>query len=109
MSSINEQQPEQNHLDLAGGEAVAKIKELVKQAETGFFSTSITTGRALSTRPMAVQEVDDRGSLWFLSASDSQQNKELARDPKNGKSEMARNRPRCRPLSGLAPTTWASE
>jgi general stress protein 26 len=29
---------------------------------------------------MAVQKVDDRGSLWFLSASDSHQNKDILAD-----------------------------
>ena len=30
---------------------------------------------------MSVQQVDDEGNLWFLSANDSHQNKELALDP----------------------------
>ena len=33
------------------------------------------------TRPMGVQNVDDDGNLWFLSANDSHKNGELARDP----------------------------
>lgn len=81
MDSINQQQPEQNHEDLLGPEAVAKIRELVKKAESCFFCTALQTGRAAQTRPMAVQEVDDRGRLWFLSASDSHKNQELAADP----------------------------
>jgi len=81
MNSINQQQPEHNHQDLLGPDAVAKIRELVNQAETCFFCTAITTGKSIATRPMAVQQVDDRGTLWFLSASDSRQNRELALDP----------------------------
>jgi general stress protein 26 len=80
MSSINQQQPEQNHQDLVGADAVSKIRELVKQAETCFFCTGIATGKAVSTRPMTVQDVDDQGTLWFLSASDSQQNRDLMHD-----------------------------
>ena len=34
-----------------------------------------------ATRPMSVQEVDDAGDLWFLSASDSHKNKELGQNP----------------------------
>ncbi len=81
MNSINQQQPEDNHQDLRGPEALAKLRELVKQASTGFLCTAITTGQPVPTRPMAVQEVDDQGRLWFLSASDSHQNREIARDP----------------------------
>src|SRR5688572_23870344 len=80
MDSINRQQPEQNQEDLVGAEAIAKIRELVKQAKSCFFCTAISTGQAVPTRPMAVQHVDDQGALWFLSAADSHKNRELARD-----------------------------
>lgn len=80
MSSINAEQPEPNHADLHGPAALTKIRELVKQAQTCFFCTAITTGRAVTTRPMAVQTVDDNGHLWFLSASDSGVNADLAQD-----------------------------
>ncbi|MEO7732518.1 MAG: pyridoxamine 5'-phosphate oxidase family protein [Kofleriaceae bacterium] len=81
MNSINQQQPEQNHADLAGAEALAKLRELVKQASTCFFCTAIAGGKPVSTRPMAVQQVDHQGRLWFLSASDSHQNREIGKDP----------------------------
>jgi general stress protein 26 len=81
MTSINQQQPEQNHADLHGSEALAKLRELVKQAQTCFFCTAITAGKPIPTRPMSVQQVDDQGRLWFLSPNDSHQNRELARDP----------------------------
>jgi len=81
MGSINQNQPEKNHEDLSGAEARAKLEELVKKAETCFFCTAITTGKPLAIRPMAVQQVDERGTLWFLSADDSSHNKDLARDP----------------------------
>jgi len=81
MDSINQQQPEENHKDLSGPEAIAKIKELVKQNNSCFFCTNIKTGLPLSTRPMSVQEVDDQGNFWFLSANDSHKNDELVHDP----------------------------
>lgn len=81
MDSINQQQPEQNRDNLFGPGALAKIRELVKKAETCFFCTAITAGRPVATRPMAVREVDDSGALWFLSANDSHKNQEVARDP----------------------------
>jgi general stress protein 26 len=80
MNSINQQQPEENHKDLSGPEAIKKIKELADKA-TCFFCTNIKTGIPFSTRPMAVQKIDDEGNFWFLSANDSHLNKELSTDP----------------------------
>jgi general stress protein 26 len=80
MGSINREQPEHNREDLLDREAVTKIQAMVKGTSTCFFCTAIRTGRPVATRPMAVQKVDDRGSLWFLSASDSHQNRELMED-----------------------------
>ena len=83
MDSINRNQPEKNHEDLSGVEAVARIKgKMVKKAQTCFFCTSVPTRASReSARPMSVQQVDDEGNLWFLSASDSHKNAELATDP----------------------------
>jgi general stress protein 26 len=81
MTSINQQQPEDNRADLRGDEALAKMRELVDQGATCFFCTAITSGQPVPTRPMSVQQVDDQGRLWFLSASDSHQNREIVHDP----------------------------
>ncbi|HVK15220.1 MAG TPA: pyridoxamine 5'-phosphate oxidase family protein [Gemmataceae bacterium] len=81
MGSINENQPEKNREDLRGREAIEKIRELVGKAKNCFFCTSAPTGETDGTRPMNVRKVDDEGNLWFLSASDSHQNRELAVDP----------------------------
>ncbi|SFC33834.1 pyridoxamine 5'-phosphate oxidase family protein [Spirosoma endophyticum] len=80
MDSINQQQPEENHKDLAGTEAGKKIKELVGKSSTCYFCTKITTGEPLKTRPMSVQKVDEDGSFWFLSASDSHKNADIQTD-----------------------------
>ncbi len=81
MNSINENQPEENRADLNGVEAIAKIKELVEKAETCFFCTAATIPGSTGARPMSVQQVDDSGNLWFLSADDSHKNQELASEP----------------------------
>lgn len=81
MDSINKQQPEHNFKDLAGGEAIKKIKELADKAKTGFFCTKITTGQAFETRPMGPEKIDDEGNFWFLSANDSHKNKDIEEDP----------------------------
>ena len=79
MNSINQNQPEHNREDLKGEEAIRKLRELIGRAQNCFFCTGGAAGN--STRPMNVRQVDDAGTLWFLSASDSRQNLELARDP----------------------------
>src|ERR1700743_3454348 len=82
MNSIDQQQPEDNRSPLAGTEAIEKIKELAGKTQTCFFSTDLKAGRAAATRPMSVQQIDDQGNLWFLSANDSHKNAEIAKDPK---------------------------
>lgn len=79
MNSIDHNQPEDNFENLDGGAAVDKIKEIVKSAHTCFFCTSCSLGS--HARPMSVQQVDDEGNLWFLSAEDSHKNLEVAEDP----------------------------
>jgi general stress protein 26 len=81
MDSINRQQPEDNYENLEGQAAIEKIKELTGKANTCFFCTHIESGRPFSTRPMALQEMDEEGNLWFLSAKDSRKNQEIAENP----------------------------
>ena len=80
MDSINKNQPEDNREDLTGKKAVERIRDVVKQTESCFFCTAVSAGGSGATRPMSVQEVDDDGTLWFLSASDSHKNRELEKD-----------------------------
>ena len=78
MDSINREQPEKNRDDLLGREAVEKIKEIVKKAESCFFCTGVAASAA---RPMNVRDVDDHGNLWFLSSADSHKNLDLEANP----------------------------
>jgi pyridoxine/pyridoxamine 5'-phosphate oxidase len=80
MDSINRNQPEQNYETLAADEAISKIKEIVEKAQTCFFCTTLPDGQTHS-RPMSVQQVDDEGNLWFLSAEDSHKNMEVTLEP----------------------------
>ena len=82
MDSIDRNQPEQNHADLRGADAIKQAKELIDKAQTCFFCTAESIAGSSGARPMSVQEVDDAGNLWFLSADDSHKNVELERDPK---------------------------
>lgn len=81
MDSTDRNRIEDGREDLQGQEAVKKIKEMVDQAQTCFFCSAVVTGESNGDRPMNVQQVDDEGNLWFLSARDSRKNQELAIDP----------------------------
>jgi general stress protein 26 len=81
MDSINQQQPEENREDLTGAKAIGKMKELVDKAQTCFFCTDKRTSGSSGARPMSVQQVDETGNLWFLSAVDSHKNEELSSNP----------------------------
>ncbi len=81
MDSINKNQPEDNYEDLTGEKGRAKMKELIEKAGTCFFCTALTAAPPFPTRPMAIQKVDDNGTIWFLSAADSHKNAEIQTDP----------------------------
>ncbi len=80
MDSINQQQPEKNHQDLNGKEAIEKMKQLSEKAKTCFFCTNVTQPGPMDVRPMSVQKMDDAGNFWFLSADDSHKNQEIGTD-----------------------------
>lgn len=80
MDSINQQQPEDNRKNLQGEEAVKKMKELTDKSKTCFFCTRSNNGTPMATRPMSVQQLDEEGNFWFLSASDSHKNAEIEKD-----------------------------
>ena len=81
MDSINAQQPEVNRKDLRNQEAIEQIQETVKKSSVCFFCTAVSTGESDAVRPMNVQQVDEQGNLWFLSANDSHTNQEIQTNP----------------------------
>jgi general stress protein 26 len=81
MNSINKNQQEENHENLNNEDALKKIKELIAQAGACFFCTEPASGPSGGVRPMTIQEVDDDGNLWIMSANDSNTNAEIALDP----------------------------
>ena len=64
--------------NLNGKNAIDKIKEIAEAAGTCFFSTNVNTDTR--SRPMALQDVDEHGNLWFLSDINSDKNKEILND-----------------------------
>jgi general stress protein 26 len=125
MDSINRQQPEQNHRDLDGIDAVKRIKDMVDDAKSCFFRTEGGIGPSRGVRPMSVREVDDAGNIWFLSASDSHKNRELAASQAvtlhfqasahagflelEGRAEVLSDRARIKDLWNFMLRTWFTE
>jgi general stress protein 26 len=80
-SNTPNQNPDEHIKPLSGKEAIAKLRELAKAAETCFFCTNIKTGLPLTAAPMDVADVDEEGNLWFVSKKDSTRNHEIEADP----------------------------
>jgi general stress protein 26 len=74
MNSIDKNQPEKNHQDLTNDDSIIKIIELAED-QTCFLST--LEGQKTNSRPMSVQKADKEGCLWFLSPTDSGQNRDI--------------------------------
>lgn len=71
-----DQQPRE---DLSGAEARKKIHEIGKNARMCMFATDVTQYPG-DVRPMAIQKVEEDGSFWFLSSSQSEKNRDIAKD-----------------------------
>ena len=125
MDSINANQPEQNHQDLIGEDAVKKIKDFVDHTPGCFFCTNDGDGGPGDARPMMAQQVDDLGNIWFISAGDSLKNQELAIDPSatlyfqgsahseflhiEGVATVLRDRAKLKELWSFTMKTWFTE
>ena len=51
-------------------DAIRKVAELMKGQRIGFLTTTMPDGR-LTSRPMALQEVEFDGDLWFFAEQDA--------------------------------------
>ena len=65
--------------NLNSNEAIDKLKSLIDGNKTAIFCTELTK-LPITSRPMAVQEVDDDGNLWFISSATSNKNFEIKKD-----------------------------
>ncbi len=61
-------------------EGVAKVAELVKDARIAMLTTMTTDGKHLA-RPMALQEIEFDGDLWFFVEDDSDKVSEIQANP----------------------------
>lgn len=67
--------------NLTADNAVEKIREIAKDANICMFVTDLSR-IPLAGRPMATQEVDEEGNIWFMSHRSSDKNKEIDNDNK---------------------------
>jgi len=65
-----------DHKDLNHQQGIKQVKELAESIRIAMFCTK-TDKIPLETRPMATQEVDEQGNLWFFSADNSDKNLEI--------------------------------
>ena len=67
--------------DLFDQEAIEKIREIAKDANICHFVTNLSH-QPLAARPMATQQVDDSGNIWFFSGKKSDKNQDILKDNK---------------------------
>ncbi|MDF2435907.1 MAG: ral stress protein [Bacteroidota bacterium] len=67
--------------DLQNAEGIQKLKELAEDIKICMFCTELDKS-PFETRPMATQEVDNEGVIWFLSDKESHKNHEIKNDDK---------------------------
>jgi general stress protein 26 len=76
--SLMSQSPEEN---LHRAAAIEKIRKIALSARVAFLGT-VETGEPPRFEPMAVQDVDDQGFVWFISGRSSEKNQRITRDPR---------------------------
>jgi general stress protein 26 len=57
------------------------VHELIRGQRTAMLTTVHDEGGTLASRPMACQQADPDGTLWFLAFSDSEKTEEIRRRP----------------------------
>ena len=65
--------------NLTATDAVEKIREIAKDANICMFVTDLSS-LPLAGRPMATQEVDEQGNIWFISDRNSDKNRHIEDD-----------------------------
>ncbi len=66
--------------NLKAREGVEKLRKLVKEIDICLFCTNLKNDEGETCRPMAAQEVDDEGNIWFMSDVHSDKNREIKQD-----------------------------
>jgi len=100
---------------------IEKMKKLVEAADMCMFATRLDAV-PLSARPMSTRKVDDDGSIWFFSRSNSKKNNEIRIDQRVhlfysnpgsaeflnvfGNAEIVRNTAKAKELWSAWAKTW---
>lgn len=111
--------------NLNSTEGIEKLKELVKEIDICLFCTNLKTDDGATCRPMAAQEVDENGNIWFFSDIHSEKNAEIQQDKKvqlffshpgkssylvvNGEAEIIVNREKTEEIWSPLVKTWFKE
>ncbi|MEO8132148.1 MAG: pyridoxamine 5'-phosphate oxidase family protein [Bryobacteraceae bacterium] len=61
-------------------DAIKKLRELIKDLRVGMLTTVTEEDGTLRSRPMATQEAEFDGDLWFLTSIDSAKSHEIDKD-----------------------------
>ena len=67
--------------DTPHSDDVAKVAKLISDMQVCMFTTTEADGRLIS-RPMAVQEVEFDGDLWFFTRRDARKVDQVGREPR---------------------------
>lgn len=59
-------------------ESIEKLNELIENIQTAMLTT--IDGGVLRSRPMATQEIDESGTLWFLTGANTHKDDEIRQD-----------------------------
>jgi len=62
-------------------QAIRKLQDLATEINICLFCSGPIGGDRESCRPMATSGVDEEGTIWFMSARNSEKNHEIAVDP----------------------------
>ena len=62
-------------------DGAAHVHDLIKDQRTAMLTTVHDESGTLAARPMACQQADPDGTLWFLAFADSEKTEEIRRRP----------------------------
>ena len=71
-------------------EKIKKIKELTHDLHVSMLTT-ITEGGKLHSRPMASQEIDEEGNIWFFTHKNTDKTDEICRNAEVNINYMEKN------------------
>lgn len=106
-------------------DAVGKLRHLASEINICLFCSAMATSSDDSCRPMATSDIDDEGTIWFMSPRHSEKNKEISEEPHvklyyshpgksifllvSGKADIVYDRGKIRELWNPLDRTWFSE